>query len=49
MDNEIKSWLYDILNTINEIERFYIDQKKEFAVYQIDFRKKKEELKEILK
>ena len=29
MDNEIKSLLYDILNAINEIESFYIEQNKE--------------------
>ena len=41
MDNEIKSWLYDILNAINEVESFYIDQKKEFAIYQVDIRTKR--------
>ncbi len=41
MDNEIKSWLYDILNAINEIESFYIDQEKEFAVYQVDIKTKR--------
>jgi uncharacterized protein with HEPN domain len=41
MDNEIKAWLYDILNAINEIESFYIDQKKEFAVYQVDIKTKR--------
>jgi uncharacterized protein with HEPN domain len=41
MDNEIKTWLYDILNAINEIESFYTDQKKEFAVYQVDIKTKR--------
>jgi len=41
MDNEIKAWLYDILNAINEIESFYIDQKKEFAVYEVDIKTKR--------
>lgn len=41
MDNEIKAWLYNILNAINEIESFYIDQKKEFAVYQVDIKTKR--------
>jgi len=25
MDNEIKAWLYDILNAIMEIDSFFID------------------------
>jgi len=41
MDNEIKAWLYDILNAINEIESFYIDQKKDFAVYEVDIKTKR--------
>jgi uncharacterized protein with HEPN domain len=41
MDNEIKVWLYDILNAINEIESFYVNQKKEFAVYQADIKTKR--------
>ena len=41
MDNEIKSLLYDILNAINEIESFYIEQNKEFAVYQVDIKTKR--------
>ena len=41
MDNEIKSWLFDILNAINEIESFYINQPKEFTVYQIDIKTKR--------
>lgn len=41
MDNETKAWLYDILNAINEIESFYIDQKKEFAVYCVDIKTKR--------
>jgi uncharacterized protein with HEPN domain len=41
MENEIKAWFYDILNAINEIESFYIDQKKEFAIYQVDIKTKR--------
>lgn len=41
MDNEIKSWLYDILNAIHEIESFYGDQKREFAMYQVDIKTKR--------
>lgn len=41
MDNEIKSWLYDILNTIMEIESFFNDRTKEFTTYQNDLRTKR--------
>ncbi|MFN8278731.1 MAG: HepT-like ribonuclease domain-containing protein [Saprospiraceae bacterium] len=38
MDNEIKAWLYDILNAIIEIDDFFLNQKKVFADYQSDIR-----------
>jgi uncharacterized protein with HEPN domain len=38
MDTEIKAWLYDILNAINEIESFFSDQPKEFVAYQNDLK-----------
>lgn len=38
MDIEIKTWLYDIQNAINEIESFFSDRPKEFAAYQNDLR-----------
>ena len=38
MDIEIKAWLYDILNAINEIDSFFIDIPKEFISYQNDLR-----------
>jgi uncharacterized protein with HEPN domain len=38
MDIEIKAWLYDILNAINEIDSFFIDTPKEFTAYQNDVR-----------
>ncbi|WP_317044274.1 HepT-like ribonuclease domain-containing protein [Flavobacterium davisii] len=41
MDNQIKTWLYDILNAINEIESFFIDTPKFFEVYQNDLRTKR--------
>ena len=41
MDNEIKTWLYDILNAIMEIEGFFSDRPKEFANYQNDLRTKR--------
>lgn len=38
MDNDIKAWLYDILNAIAEIESFFNNESKEFAKYQNDLR-----------
>ena len=38
MDIEIKVWLYDILNAINEIDCFFIDTPKEFVAYQNDLK-----------
>jgi len=41
MDNDLKVWLYDILNGILEIESFFSDRKKEFKTYQTDLRTKR--------
>jgi uncharacterized protein with HEPN domain len=41
MDNDIKAWLYDILNAIMEIESFFNYSAKEFAKYQNDLRTKR--------
>ena len=41
MDNNIKTWLYDILSSINEIESYYIDTPKLFEIYQNDLRTKR--------
>ena len=41
MDNEIKAWLYDILNAIEEIESFFDNRPKLFADYQKDIRTKR--------
>ncbi len=38
MDIEIKVWLYDILNAINEIDSFFIGIPKEFTSYQNDLK-----------
>ena len=38
MDIEIKTWLYDILNAINEIESFFSDRPKNFEAYKSDLR-----------
>lgn len=36
MDEEIKTWLYDILQSINEIESYYDDRPKIFQDYVSD-------------
>lgn len=36
MDIEIKTWLYDILNAIHEVDSFFADVPKDFLVYQND-------------
>jgi uncharacterized protein with HEPN domain len=41
MDIEIKTWLYDILNAIKEIESFFADRPKDFTAYQHDIRTKR--------
>ena len=38
MDIEIKTWLYDILNAINEIEGFFSDRPKSFEAHKSDLR-----------
>lgn len=40
MDNDIKTWLFDILNSINEIE-IYIGQPRLFQNYEKDMRTKR--------
>ena len=41
MDNDIKTWLFDILNAIVEIESFFDDNPKEFFKYQHDLKTKR--------
>jgi uncharacterized protein with HEPN domain len=41
MDNEIKTWLYDMLNAIAEIDSFFADRPMQFASYQADLRTKR--------
>jgi uncharacterized protein with HEPN domain len=41
MDNDIKVWLYDIMNAIVEIESFFDESTKEFIIYQNDLRTKR--------
>lgn len=41
MDNNIKTWLFDILSSINEIESYFIQTPKMFESYQNDLRTKR--------
>jgi len=41
MDENIKTWLYDTLNAIVEIDSFFEDQPKVFVAYQKDLRTKR--------
>ena len=38
MDNNIKTWLFDILSSINEIESYFIETPKMFEIYQNDLK-----------
>lgn len=41
MDIEIKTWLYDILTAINEVESYFVDRPKDFNVYKNDIKTKR--------
>lgn len=41
MDNEIKTWLYDILQSINEIDSYYEDKPRNFEEYRNDIKTKR--------
>jgi len=41
MDSEIKTWLYDILTAIEEIESFFNDRPRRYADYCNDVRTKR--------
>lgn len=41
MDDTIKTWLYDILSSINEIETYFVDTPKLFEIYQNDLKTKR--------
>ena len=41
MDNDIKTWLYDILQSINEIESYYEDKPRKFEEYLRDIKTKR--------
>lgn len=41
MDNNIKTWLFDILSSINEIDSYFVETPKMFEIYQNDLRTKR--------
>lgn len=41
MDTDIRTWLYDILKAINEIESFFAGTPKDFFTYQHDLKTKR--------
>ena len=41
MELELKTWLFDILNSINEIDSYFEGQPKLFASYQKDMKTKR--------
>ncbi|OYT13977.1 MAG: antitoxin [Bacteroidetes bacterium 4572_114] len=41
MDSEVKTWLYDILQSIDEIESYYISKPKLFKDYVADIKTKR--------
>ena len=41
MENEVKAWLYDILNAIMEIDSFFSQGTKQFVNFQNDLRTKR--------
>lgn len=41
MDNDIKTWLFDILQSINEIDGYITDKPKSFKNYSSDIKTKR--------
>jgi uncharacterized protein with HEPN domain len=41
MDNDIKTWLFDILQSINEIDSYFENRQRLFAVYVTDIKTKR--------
>jgi len=41
MDNEIKTWLYDILQSINEVDSYYENKPRIFEEYLSDIKTKR--------
>jgi len=41
MDNEIKTWLFDILQSINEIDSYFVEKSKSYQDYLNDIKTKR--------
>ena len=41
MYDSIKTWLQDILSSINEIESYFVETPKKFEIYQKDLKTKR--------
>lgn len=41
MDQEIKTWLFDILQSVNEVESYYEQKPKKFEEYVSDIKTKR--------
>ena len=41
MDSEIKTWLYDILQSVNELEGYFEDRPRKFEDYSKDIKTKR--------
>ena len=41
MDKDIRTWLFDIIQSINEIDSYYLDKPKVFGDYVSDTKTKK--------
>ncbi len=41
MDNDVKTWLYDILQSINEIDSYYENKPRLFEEYKFDIKTKR--------
>ena len=41
MDNDIKAWLYDILQSLNEIDSYFGDKQRIFEEYTADIKTKR--------
>lgn len=49
MESQVRTWLYDILNSINEIESYFEDQPKLFKKYKAHMPRLKIEIEGLLK
>ena len=41
MEGSIRSWLFDILHALDEIDAFFVDRPKNFEIYHKDIRTKR--------